>query len=176
MLTKERLREVLDYNPDTGVFTRVKSEYGKRAGDEAGTSDKDGYIRIMIDRRHYMAHRLAVFFTDGYLPEDTVDHIDRVPWHNWRLNLREATQQCQMRNCKMQKNNTSGVKGVAWDNWNAKWKAHVTVGGSARHLGRFNSLIEAAYARYAAEQCLGFEDLDENTSAKRYIRAQGGIV
>ena len=177
MITHERLKEVLDYNPDTGIFRwRVTASNRAVAGSTAGSPDDDGYLKIRVDGRLYLAHRLAILYTDGYLPENTVDHKDRIPWHNWRLNLREASHQCQVRNCGMRKDNRSGVKGVYWDKTTGRWAAYVRVGGVMSNLGRFDNLLEAAYTRYAAEQCLGFQDCDKNSSAKKYIKEQGGKI
>jgi len=171
MITQKRLNEVLDYNPETGIFVWIESPGGNApAGSEAGCFDTHGYIVIRVDGVLYKAHRLAILYVDGYLPENTVDHVDRVPWHNWRSNLREASMQCQGRNCSMMKNNRSGVKGVAWDGFNAGWKAYITVDGKHKHLGRFDTLLDAAYTRFAAEQCLGFQDCDANSSALAFIR------
>ena len=174
MITQSRLKEVLDYNPESGVFLWTEPAGTAPAGAEAGCSDMKGYIVIKVDRRTYKAHRLAILYTDGYLPENTVDHIDRVPWHNWRLNLREASRQCQMRNRKMNSNNTSGIKGISWNKPKSKWLAQIVVDGKHKHIGYYDSLLDAAFARFAAEQCLGFQDCDENSSAKQYINSQGG--
>ena len=174
-LTQERLKEVLDYNPDTGFFTWIESLANRALeGSRAGTRDGDGYIQIGIDGRRYFAHRLAILYTDGYLPENTVDHIDRVPWHNWRLNLREASYQCQQRNCKMRSDNTSGAKGIYWHKLTRKWIARICVNGKMRNLGLYTSILDAAFARFAAEQCLGFPECDIHSSAKQYIDSRGG--
>ena len=174
MITQERLKEVLDYNPETGVFTwRVSPSNNTSAGSEAGSPDEKGYIKIKIRGSFYQDHRLAILYTDGYWPENTVDHKDRVPWHNWRSNLREASHQCQNRNCGMRSDNTSGVKGVSWSKKRGKWCAQIAVDSQQRHLGLLGSRLDAAYARYAAEQCLGFPDCDANSSAKNVYR-QGG--
>jgi len=176
MITQNRLKEVLKYNPDTGVFTWRGSAGPAAAGAEAGSPHLKGYIQIGIDGKLYKAHRLAVLYTDGYMPENTVDHIDRVPSHNWRLNLREATQQCQTRNCCVNKNNTSGIKGISWYKAAGKWRADIMVDRRQKHLGLFGNPFEAACARYAAEQCLGFQDCDVSSSARKYIKEHGGIV
>jgi len=168
-ITQERLKEVLDYNPETGVFLWVYAAGNAPAGSEAGCLNADGYILIGIDGRSYLAHRLAVLYTDGYMPENTVDHIDRIPRHNWRLNLREASQQCQMRNRSMNKNNTSGINGVSWYKPAGKWCVKIAVDYQNKHIGYFDNILEAAYARYTAEQCLGFQDCDINSSAKQFI-------
>ena len=170
-ITQKRLKEVLDYNPDTGLFLWIRPGSGRVVGDEAGTYDANGYIKIGIDREYYYAHRLAILYTDGYLPELTVDHKDRIPWHNWRDNLREASMQCQSRNRGMNSRNTTGVKGVTWSERDKRWYAHIAVDGKLSYLGIFDNLLEAVYARFAAEQCLGFQDCDLNSSAKLFINA-----
>jgi hypothetical protein len=96
MLTQERLKEILDYNHETGIFT-WKIEPPNRPylkGKEAGCYDKDGYIQIRIKGIGYSAHHLAFLFMEGYLPEGQVYHKDRIKDHNWWDNLREASNQC----------------------------------------------------------------------------------
>jgi hypothetical protein len=76
-LTAERLREVLNYNPGTGVFTwRVQT--GRRApvGAIAGCITWYGYIAIKIDCCRHLAHRLAWFYVTGAWPKDQIDHIN----------------------------------------------------------------------------------------------------
>jgi len=170
MLTQERLHEVLDYNSDTGLFKwRVAMNSMVAAGSEAGSFDAGGYLQIGIDGKNYKTHRLAILYTDGYLPENSIDHVNRVRSDNRRANLREASMQCQRRNCGMLRNNTSGVKGVAWHKQMGKWLSFISLDGKKKHLGFHYTIIEAACHRYAAEQCLGFSDCDTHSSAKKYI-------
>jgi len=172
MITQERLKEIVFYNQETGLFT-WKINLGPRAviGCVAGSSD-DGYVRIGIDGELYLAHRLVFLYVDGYLPEGEVDHIDRVRWHNWRSNLREASRQCQNRNCGMLKNNKSGIKGVYWYKPTGKWQAYITLNRGRFALGYFDNIVEAACHRFAAEQCLGFQDCDISSSAGEFIKSQ----
>jgi len=169
MLTQERLKELLDYNPETGEFKWRKRGRGITVGRIAGGSGAKGYMKICVDGKSYPLQHLAILYTEGYLPENPVGFINRVRTDQSRTNLREAPQRCHQRNSRMNKNNTSGVKGVFWDKWHGKWKAHVRVDGENKNLGWYYDLLEAAYARYAAEQFLGFTDCDENSSAKQYI-------
>ena len=176
MLTQERLKEVLDYDADTGVFN-WKISIGTRAeGGVAGGVDDGGYIAIRIDKKGYKAHRLAILYTDGYWPENTIDHINRIKTDNRRANLREASMQCQNRNCGMRGDNTSGIKGVYWHKRIGKWQAQIAVDGQDKYLGYFEDILESAYARYAAEQCLGFQDCDIHSSAKKLIQGGGGAL
>mgnify|MGYP002751148332 FL=1 len=50
------------------------------------------------------------------------------------------------------KNNTSGYKGVTWDNSRKKWVAQIVFKGKAYHLGRYNTIEQAAAARKQAEE------------------------
>ena len=77
MLTQERLKEVLHYDPETGIFMWLVAPNGRiRVGMEAGSSH-DGYIGIKVDRILYKAHRLAWFYMTGEWPANDVDHWDR---------------------------------------------------------------------------------------------------
>ena len=150
-LTQERLKEVLDYNPETGVFVLRVDRGRTRAGMEAGCVRTDGYITIMIDTKACLAHRLAWLFVYGYLPENNIDHINQNSGNNWIDNLREVSRQCNLRNTGNRTNNTSGVKGVSWHIHVKKYQVGITVNRQQIHLGYFKSLLEAAEARRQAE-------------------------
>jgi hypothetical protein len=92
ILTRERLLEVLEYDPETGEWRWRVARRGHREGAVAGFIHEDGYRQIMIDGRNYVSSRLAVFYTTGEWPTDQVDHKDRDPSNDRWLNLRPATQ------------------------------------------------------------------------------------
>lgn len=110
MIRQERLKELLDYNPDTGEF-RWRVIQGNRKG-KAGSLHKSGYIHIQIDRKILKAHRLAWLYQYGQLPDLEVDHIDGVKSNNTIKNLRLATKSENQRNSKIRSDNTSKVKGI----------------------------------------------------------------
>jgi hypothetical protein len=91
MLTQERLKELLDYSPETGEFRWQASRGGVRAGDLAGCADRLGYLRITIDGRRHSAARLAFLWMVGAFPVDEVDHRNQVKSDNRWSNLRNAT-------------------------------------------------------------------------------------
>ena len=169
MLTQERLKELLFYNPETGIFTWKVKRPKRSIGSVAGCVKVYGYRYISVDGTVYFAHRLAVLYMEGYVPENEVDHINRRRDDNRYGNLREATRQCNARNCSMNSNNSSLVKGVHYDNTRGKWFVQVGLDGPPRFLGRFGDFLEAAYHRYAVEQCMNFQDYDINSSAKQFI-------
>lgn len=137
-LTAERLRQLLDYNPDTGVFTwRIQRGSRVKAGDIAGAVNDRGYIKIKIDGKHYPAHRLAFLHKKGAWPEGQVDHSDTNRSNNRWDNLRIATASQNQWNRGPQRNNTSGFTGVYWDKQKRKWRVQIKDHGRVIFLGYF---------------------------------------
>ena len=169
-LTYDRLRELLVYNPKTGKFYSRTNRGPTRVGVEVGVLQAKGYIRIMIDRTYYFAHRLAWLYVHGHHPENILDHIDRNPGNNRIDNLREISYSCNTRNCGNHTNNSSGVKGVYWFDRTGKWYAQVHVGHRKYHLGLYDDFDDAVCARLAAEQCLNWSGCDSSSPAYRYVK------
>jgi len=146
-LTAERLRELLDYDPDTGKFYRRTRHGGTRVGRETGTvSTSDGYIRISVDNKRLKAHRLAWLHVHGEWPVE-IDHINMVRADNRLCNLRNATRCENSYNRTVQKNNkSSGVKGVTWIAKRRKWLAQIGYSRKNKNLGYFDNLEDAARA------------------------------
>jgi hypothetical protein len=160
MLTHQRLKELLHYNQETGVFTRlVQTTNNVEVGSIAGSYETDQrYIRITVDNKSYKAHRLAFLYMTEDWPLDEVDHINGLRDDNRWVNLRAATKTQNMRNVTTQrKNNTSGYKGVSWYEPNKKWAAKIRVNKRLLHLGYFatpesaNDVYCAAAQKYHGE-------------------------
>lgn len=148
MLTHARLKHLLKYDPDTGVWIWINAPFRKPqlVGTEAGhLSWKDGSRRIMIDRTMYRSSRLAWFYMTGEWPKEEIDHEDRDPSNDKWENLREATSAENKANTKLSSRNTSGYRGVSWHDLRQKWRAQV----DRVHLGLFDTAEEAAAARDA---------------------------
>lgn len=168
-ITLKRLKEVLDLNHETGIFTwKISTANYIKVGSVAG-SDENGYIVIQIDGKRYKAHRLVWFLEEGYFPEHGLDHKDRVRNHNWRSNLREASTQCNSRNTGNHITNTSGVKGVSWDKALGMWKVSIRNNYKGKHLGYYKSFDNAVCARLAGEQCLDWANCDSSSPAFKYV-------
>lgn len=153
MLTQKRLKELLAYDPATGILTRlIRTSNCVHIGDVAGRPQKQGYLRIMIDGASYLVHRLAFLYMTGKWPKAGVDHINLNKTDNRWLNLREATKAQNSMNRCAPANNTSGYKGVHWDKQNSKWRARIKVSGKSIHIGLFNTKKEAHYVYAGAAE------------------------
>jgi hypothetical protein len=149
-LTQKRLKELLDYDPNTGVFTwRVSTTNRVRVGGVAGTVHPQGYRQIRVDGRIHKAHRLAWLWMTGDWPLDQIDHINGVRADNRLANLRPATQSQNSANMRKHATSKSGYKGVSWSADRAKWQAAIKVNGLKHFLGRFTDPA-AAHAAYVA--------------------------
>jgi hypothetical protein len=149
MLTAQRLRELLHYDPVTGIFHwRIAVARRVKVGDIAGSVHRDGYRQIMIDGRRYYAHHLAWLYVHGEWPPSELDHINGVPDDNRIANLRLATPSQNQWNQGNRKNNTSGFKGVGWHR-RRRWRAQIGINGRYIHLGYF-ATPEEAHQTYCA--------------------------
>lgn len=150
--TQERLRELLTYCPETGVFRWRVSRGGEFAGAIAGSQTGDGRIKIMIDRRLYKAHRLAWLFVHGEWPSGDLDHADRDGSNNRIANLRPAARAENNINSQAVRSKLGLPKGVRRVLKNGKFRAEISVYGVRTHLGTFATPAEAgeAYRRAAA--------------------------
>jgi len=169
-LTQERLKEVLDYNPETGIFTWKISKGRKGVGHIAGNLKHTGYMQIRINKIDYQAHRLAWLYMEGYWPENEVDHIDRNPSNNKWGNLRETSRACNSRNRSISKNNTSGINGVSWYANDKLWVSQIKINYKRIYLGSFKNKIDAAKARWEAEKKYDFPNYCTESSAYLYIK------
>jgi hypothetical protein len=146
----ERVRELLIYDPQSGVFTWRINRTGKAlAGTVAGALDSDGYRQIRIDGRLYLAHRLAWLYVYGRWPRTDLDHVDLDRDHNAIDNLRPCSQSENNANTRVRSDNILGRKGVTYDATRRKYRARIRKHGRLYHLGWFE-LIEDAAAAYVA--------------------------
>lgn len=153
-LTAERLRELLNYDPETGVFTwRVSRRATARPGSVAGTITPKGYRAIWIGA-NYRAHRLAWLYVYGVWPTHEIDHIDGNRANNAIANLRDVTRSVNHENLRRARSDSAhGFLGVSpfKGKW---WKARITVNGKWQHLGTFKTPEEAHAAYLEAKRRL----------------------
>lgn len=140
------LKELLHYDPDTGVFTRKVSKGKAKAGAEAGYLNSDGYREVKVCGRPFKAHRLAFLYMTGMWPDYQVDHLNGNRLDNRWCNLRDADAVTNNENkTKALPNNQSGLLGV--HKHRSKWRAQIRTNRKLKHLGSFDT-PEEAYAAY----------------------------
>lgn len=147
----ERLRELLAYNPETGVLTwepRASNPQwtARYAGTVAGSvhTDKYGYrrIQVYVDGGNYWAHRLIWKLVTGKAPEGVVDHKSRDATDNRWMNLRDVSHEVNSSNRSLCKDNTSGVNGISWHKNYGKWQISKT--HKKRRFVSFHETLEEA--------------------------------
>ena len=161
--TAAYVRQALDYNPGTGIFTwlvrplehfpdaRAWRIWNTRyAGRETGCNSH-GYRVLVIENRHYPAHRVAWLWMTGSWPKEQIDHKNGVRSDNRFSNLREATSAENHQNRSIISNNTSGILGVSWNTRECMWAAQIHVEGKVKFLGYYSER-EDAKARYLSEK------------------------
>jgi hypothetical protein len=142
MLSREQLKRLLHYDPDTGIWMWLDSPRPGWAWRYAGWVDHYGYLRVKIGRRVYICARLAFLYMTGSMPEE-VDHIDRDPRNDRWNNLRAADRSGNNQNRAKRPDNKSGAIGVFWNKQRRKWTAQV----GRVYLGLFDSIEEATLVR-----------------------------
>jgi hypothetical protein len=149
VLTSSRLKELLSYDAETGMFVWMMKRPGRgRQGAVAGCKNMSGYWGIHIEGFEYKAHRLAWLYVHGEWPSGQIDHIDGNRINNAIGNLRDVSKHLNMQNQrKPQKSNTSGYLGVSWQKSRNRWEARITAFGKQHFLGTFDS-AESAYESY----------------------------
>ena len=143
-----RLKESLHYDPDTGIFTNLKSRGAAKKGSVAGCKDSKGHSQIMLDNKRYQAHRLAWLYVHGNFPEKDIDHINEIKTDNRICNLRlDSNRENEQNVSSVRLNNTSGLTGVTWHKKHKEWRAQIKIKGKKKYLGQYNT-PEEAHAAY----------------------------
>lgn len=181
-ITQEYLKEALNYDEDTGVFTwrldrpdyhfsdqRSRNSWLRNISKSlvAGSlrrptkRNPKQYIKIGLGGKLYSAHRLAWLYVYGEWPSEDLDHINQDTTDNRISNLRLSKDKLNHRNRGKYKNNTSGVTGISWNKRIGKWQAagqQVVNGKRIRYyLGVYSDLFEAICARKRWELKFGYD-------------------
>jgi len=171
-LDEKNVKKLLDYDAETGIPTwkHRGREWFKRDGDWkswnkrfpgtlalASTSKTHRYPNGSCFGKTYNAHRVIWLLVFGRWPENQIDHINQDRTDNRIVNLRDVTNECNAKNQKKHRNNTSGYVGVCKHSC-GKWQVHITVNSKMKYLGLFENIEDAAAARAAADIKYGFHE------------------
>jgi hypothetical protein len=147
-ITQAALASAVNYDPVTGVFTRVG-----RNIPNAPCGAQAGYRRLKIHGTRFMAHRMAWLYVYGKLPEGDIDHINGNPGDNAIANLRDVSHRVNMQNRRRSSlKSKTGFLGV----WMSKGKfvASISHLGKSLKLGRFTTAEEAHEAYLSKKRSL----------------------
>lgn len=145
-LTASRVRQVLHYDPKTGVFRwRIRPKNHAPVGSIAGTAWRNGRRTIMIDGHRHYASTLAWVHFYGEWPKGLMDHRNNDPGDDRILNIRPATRQQNRVNAGVSRNNLVGMKGVS-KLPSGRFQARL----AGRYLGSFDTAWKAHVAYFRA--------------------------
>ena len=154
LLTAEYLREVLDYDPETGIFVWRTASRRARIEKEAGCLNSKGNWMIRLDRRQHRAHRLAWLYVYEIMTPQQLDHINGNRADNRIVNLRVCDNSLNQQNLSLSGSGTTGYLGVTFDKKEKKFKARIKTQGVNKCLGLFSTALEASEAYLTAKKTM----------------------
>lgn len=147
ILTIDRLRELVNYNPETGTLTRrVSISNRSKVGEVMGSKCKEKYLLVTVDGRRYLAHRIAWFHYYGDWPVGLVDHKNEIRDDNRITNLRDTDKPGNGHNVTGKRLGVSGYRGVSLNRKLGKWRARLKTNGKEIYLGNFDDPKDAHIA------------------------------
>jgi hypothetical protein len=153
-LSAERARELLNYDPATGLLTwKVGRSHKTPAGSPAGSLSKQGYVCVKVGGVLYKAHRLAWLLLTGGWPSQFLDHINGVKSDNRACNLREIGRAGNAENLhRARVDSKTGLLGVSRDGF--KFRATIQASRRLHYLGAYQTPEEAHQAYLTAKRQL----------------------
>ena len=151
------LKAIFFLDKDTGdLFWKVKLARSIKVGKLAGCIKPTGYKSVNILGTTYWQHRVvySMYYDVELNSNEQIDHVNQNKSDNSPKNLRVATPSQNQHNKKIQKNNTSGHKGICYDKKRNKWRCYVNVDGKKHSLGRFEFKEDAIIAISSAHKLL----------------------
>lgn len=127
------IKQLFRYNED-GSLTRLITTNGraKEGTTTFGNFGKaSGYYRININKKRYPISYIIFVYHHGYCP-DMIDHINGNRKDNRIENLRECSASENACNSKKPSHNSSGIKGLYWDNYHQAWRSQIRFNGELR--------------------------------------------
>lgn len=154
--TCERLRELFDYDCDTGALTWRQDQGRAKRGSRAGSPHSKGYLQLGIDGHNLLAQRVVWCWVFGEWPRQGVDHRNETKTDNSLGNLRDVSNTLNHQNRRSAKaNSVTGVLGVS--PYRGGYRATIKIDGALRHLGSSKDIgvCAALYAAAKAQHHIG---------------------
>ena len=150
-LTQDRLKELLSYDSETGLFTRMNSIHRRW---RIGSTNTNGHLQIRVENKLFMAYRLAWLYVYGSWPNGSIDHIDGDKINNRIGNLRDTTNKQNCENRTLNSNSPLGFRGVSKIEVTGRFRAGIGHMNKQVHVGVFATPQEAAAAAKQARDQL----------------------
>ena len=151
-LTAARLRELLEYTPETGKFIRKTKASNMKSGSVFGCKAKNNYLRGRVDGTLYYLQRLAWLYVTGSWPVKHIDHIDGNVTNNALYNLREAFAYENLQNIKKKTKSISGIRNVYFDRQSGKWQVKIKAHNKSISYGYYANIEDAELVAKKAKQ------------------------
>ncbi len=155
MITQEYLKTRFTYNENTGIVKWLSCRNTTLIGSTVGSLSNDGALTININSKTYLLHRLIWVYVYGHFPDGQIDHKNHCKTDNRISNLRDVTHHDNMKNKSLYKNNRTGHVGVRLTN-SGKYRAAIGIDGVTKHIGVFDTALEASLAREEYKSKLGY--------------------
>ena len=145
MITQERLKELFDYDPETGNLIWKVNLRGRFAkiGKIAGGPHCNGYRNLCVDQYRVLVHRMVWLYHHGFIPPNEIDHINGIKADNRIENLRLATRTENLQNTKKARSKHTNLIGVGYCKRDNVFVSSIRADGKRIHLGTFKTAEEA---------------------------------
>lgn len=137
-LTQEQLLDLFEYK-DGELFYKKSPLPKIKVGSKAGSITSHGYMRVSINNKKCLSHRVIFLMMNGYLPT-FIDHINMNRADNRIENLRGCSRQENNRNVSCRKSSKSGIKNVSWSKSTNKYQVDIMVDSKKKYIGVFEDI------------------------------------
>jgi len=147
------LKDVLELfrYSDGDLYWRVPKQ-GRKIHSPIRCRNSRGYVTVVINGRHWSAHRFVWNIHHGEIPDDLeVDHKNRTKHDNRIANLRLLTRSKNLHNVPAKRGNKGGCVGVNWVKRGGYWQATICVNYKQKYLGSSANYFEACCLRKSEE-------------------------
>jgi hypothetical protein len=152
-ITQKELKTLIRYDHVNGSFERIKNRRSDVLGPIKGSRLNNGHVVFRLKMNKCLAHRVAFLYMTGSVP-DCIDHINGDPSDNRWVNLRACTMRQNQGNRRLNKNSSTGYKGVRINKNTGKFMAKINYKEKVIHIGTYKTAFEAHQAYVQASKTI----------------------